>query len=288
MEAIDRPKASIIVTTVGRPTELDRLFASLVQQTYRSFEVILVDQSGDERVRNILQIYQKDFEITGLSTTSIGGSHARNLGSQWATGETICFPDDDCWYPHGLLEQVTNFFTEHTVYAGVTGRAVDEIGRPAVGRWDARAGEINRWNEWTRSSEFTIFMRRHVFIEIGGFDTRIGPGASTPWQANEGDDLILRGLRSGYRFFYQPSLEIFHPSPQPRYGSSTVTRGRKYGRGMGYVLRRHRYPLWFFLYWCARPACGSLLFAARRDPARAKYYWASLVGRLEGWLGAFQ
>ncbi len=273
---------SLVVATVGRVKELDRLFASLTCQSYRHFDVVLVDQNLDERLGELIRRFKGEFPITWLRVSECGVSRARNEGLAHAQGEIVGFPDDDCWYPEDLLYRVVEFFRTHSEYDGLAGQAIDESGRPSVGRWATKKGEITRFNEWTRTIEFALFFRRKVVVAVGGFDPTLGPGAGTPWGACEGDDLVLRLLAEGSRIFYDPSLAVIHPSSHS--WAERARRARSYGSGMGRVLRMHRYPTWFFVYWCLRSLGGLGLAALNGDPDRAAYYWQTLLGRIEGWL----
>ncbi len=77
---------SLIVATLGRTAELQRLFESLERQTHRDFEVIVVDQNTDGRLLPILDAFATKLTIRRL--TSIPGlSRARNVGLREATGE---------------------------------------------------------------------------------------------------------------------------------------------------------------------------------------------------------
>ncbi|AFV75540.1 putative glycosyltransferase [Thermus oshimai JL-2] len=278
---------SLIVATRGRTFELLRFLDSLLKQTFSSFEVVIVDQNEDERVASLLDAYRDRLVLTHLRA-SPGASRARNLGANHARGEILTFPDDDCWYPPDLLARVDTFFCSGSEWHGLTGMAVDEEGRPSVGRWAKRAGPITRWNEWTRSAESVIFLRREVFVSLGGFDERLGPGAGTPWASCEGDDLLLRALERGFRLYYTPEVRVYHPDPLGKgrdRDPGLPLRALAYGRGMGYVLRKHGYPLPYAAYHLLRPLGGALWAWLRLDPHRARYHLAVFQGRVRGWLG---
>jgi len=274
---------SLVLATVGRTAEIERFLKSLDAQTNRNFELIVVDQSPDDRLVPVLSRYKHKMPIVYLRSAP-GVSRARNLGLQHVTGDILSFPDDDCWYPATLLEQVAQFFEENPEWDGITGSIVDIDGRFSVGRWDPREGAITFLNEWTRSAEASIFVRRSVVEVIGGFDEELGPGAGTPWMASEGDDLILRALRAGFRFYYNPKFKIYHPHPVGVFDSRNLKRALMYGQGMGYVLRKHGYPLWFVAYFWLRPLGGALLALVFGRLGKARYYWATFIGRLRGWL----
>ncbi len=276
-------KFSLIVATIGRVAELERLMQSLWRQTFSQFEVIVVDQNEDQRLFQPIATYSERLRVRHIRLDSRGVSRARNYGAKAAMGEIVAFPDDDCWYDETLLERANDFFGRHIAFDGLTGPAVDHHGRPSIGRWDKKPGEINRYNEWTRSIEFSIFIRASTFLKLKGFNEAMGPGAGTKWGANEGDDLILRSLANGGRYYYRPDFCVFHPAPPATYNDNSLAKAQAYGMGMGHVLKVHRFPWWFVSYYLVRPALGATLSIIRGDFSKAKYYWAMLKGRFLGW-----
>ena len=194
---------SLIVSTLGRTAELGRLFSSLEAQTYRDFELILVDQNRDERVRPIFDPYAERFSAVRVHSAK-GALRGRNVGIENARGDVIAFPDDDCWYPPTLLETVANLLNDHPEWDGVTGRHAESS------RWSNRPVRINRINVWKRAIEWTMFQRRSVVEKVGCFDETLGPGAQTPWGAGEGTDYLIRAVDEGFHYQYEPSIEVHH------------------------------------------------------------------------------
>jgi glycosyltransferase involved in cell wall biosynthesis len=105
---------SLIVATLNRVTELERLLNSLEAQSYRDFEVLVVDQNPDERLLPVLDAHD-GLTIRHLRSQR-GLSRARNVGLRVAGGDIISIPDDDCWYPPDLLRNLTEWFEAHPEY----------------------------------------------------------------------------------------------------------------------------------------------------------------------------
>src|ERR1700761_2332755 len=100
---------SLILATVDRVQELTRLLRSIEAQQMPGLELIVVDQNVDDRVKVLLDQAALFTSYTPIRS-SRGLSRARNAGLAIARGHIIGFPDDDCWYPEGLLPQVKAWF----------------------------------------------------------------------------------------------------------------------------------------------------------------------------------
>src|SRR5262245_21074046 len=247
---------SLLLATRGRTEELHQFFRSLLAQTWRDFEVIVIDQNPDERLVETLKPYAGKFRLQHLRSAP-GHSRAINTGFDRATGDIIAFPDDDCWYAADLLERVERFFRENPGWSGITGREIVPPGFSGGGRWDGRSGPITRGNIWRRAITFSIFLRRSA-VEGAWFDESLGVGAGSPWGAGEETDYLLRAIERGHAIYYDPSLGVWHRGRSGPYGAEIFTKARQYGMGIGRVLRKHRYPIHSVAYHLARPFCGAL------------------------------
>jgi glycosyltransferase involved in cell wall biosynthesis len=275
------PLLSLIVATKGRPRPFADLFASLETQTLRDFEVIVVDQNGDDRV-GTPEADGWSFPIVHLRTPDASGaSRARNAGAAEARGSILLFPDDDCWYPRTLLADATRIMTEQGADI-LAGRAADATGRDINGRFEADAVAIDRANVWTTGIEWVVFFKRAVFERLGGYDPEIGIGAATPWQSCEAQDIMLRALAAGCACRYDPVI-FGHHAELDVASPSMLRKGQAYARGLGYVLRLHGYPVTSAANWILRPAVRAALCLLRGDRIRFAYYGNVAIGRLEGW-----
>jgi ADP-heptose:LPS heptosyltransferase/glycosyltransferase involved in cell wall biosynthesis len=283
---VPSPRVSLVVSTINRARELTRLMDSLLSQEFKDFEILVVDQNCDDRIVPILERYQSELNISRIQTLArYGISSGRNDGWRRARGDVILFPDDDCWYPPWFLRKGVELL-DTTGAELVSGRFADESGRSINGRFASRAHFITRTSVWTAQSESASFYRRELLERLGGFDEELGIGSATPWQAAEGPDLILKALERGWVCYYDPSLYGFHHEYDLDDPAEKMTRrGRTYGRGMGYVLRRHRYGLFALLHWALRPLATAFLSAICGRFHRVAYALSVSVGRTEGWTG---
>lgn len=280
-----KPSASLVISTLGRTSALQDLFASLERQTFTDFEVILIDQNDDERLSEMLHDCAYRFPLRHFRRPGERGlSLGRNAGWRLAQGELIIFPDDDCWYPDTFLESAIALMNDQGCDV-VAGRAADESGRSINGRYETTRQVIARTNIWTTQIEWVVLFRREVLEAIGGYDEGIGIGAATAWQSGEGQDIMLRALARGYKCVFDPNLVGHHAELNVARPDRAMRRkGRLYGRGMGHVLRQHEFRLAQRLRWIARPLGGALLNLPRNS-ARSRYLLSVAAGRVEGLMG---
>jgi glycosyltransferase involved in cell wall biosynthesis len=275
-------KFSLIVATIRRTDEMHRLLESLEAQTRRDFEVIVVDQNPDDRLVPILDRFTGVLDLHCIRCPR-GLSRARNAGLKLIMGDVVAFPDDDCWYPGDLLQRVAEYLESNPRIDGLTGRAVDGEGRNSSARWSTSPGILSDFSLFSRGISIGIFLRRKVVDRVGGFDESLGLGSGTPWGSGEESDYLIRAVNRGFAVMYRPDLVVFHDDKTATYDETARQRAYSYSMGMGRLLRKHRYPSWFFGYMCARPFGGTLIALLRGRSTRARYHAAVLRGRIEGW-----
>lgn len=272
---------SLIVPTRGRTEEVGRLFRSLRDQTLQDFEVILSDQNDDDRLVPIVRDSGLTDRFIHLKSSG-GASRARNEGLARSSGDIVCFPDDDCIYPPGILKQVAEFFACHPEYGLLTGCSYADDGGDSVSRFAKQASDVQKMTIHAQCVEFTIFIRRSA-LGTRRFDEQMGVGSLSPWHSDEGPDLILRLQGAGARAYFDPKIAIWHAQPVTSYGAKDVDRAYRYACGTGYFYRKHDYPFWYFAYFMSRTLGGLLLALATLKPGKARFYLARFRGMWRGW-----
>ncbi len=280
-------KFSLVMGTVGRTDEVTRFLTSLSTQPQAGeCELIVVDQNTDDRLEPVLSPFRSMLDIQHLRSPP-GLSRARNVGLQHIRGDIVAFPDDDCWYPPGLLTRVLETFAQHPEVDVVTGRFTNEQGQ-TEGRWLTHAQTLTPYSVWRGAISFSIFLKRPVVDRLDGFDERLGVGAGTPWGAGEETDYLLRTMRSGAQVRYDPDLCLGHPTKTASFDAAAVARHCRYESGFGYVMRKNRFPSWYLPATMARTFCGTLIALASLNRPKAAFKWASLWSRAQGWRQAGQ
>lgn len=59
-------KFSLILATLGRDIEVEKFVLALMEQSYKEYELIIIDQNNDDRIKNIYQNYKNDLKIIYL------------------------------------------------------------------------------------------------------------------------------------------------------------------------------------------------------------------------------
>ena len=105
LKADEQILVSVILTTYNRRHLLPYAIESVFSQTYQNFEIIIVNDCGDD-VWDIIQKYQQD-NIQYLSNLqNYGPAYSRNIAVSAAKGEIVCYLDDDDRYLPEHLETV--------------------------------------------------------------------------------------------------------------------------------------------------------------------------------------
>lgn len=97
-------RISVVVPTYNRASELDRCLDSLVQQTYKNFEVLVCDDGSTDLSKSVVEGYKDRLDLTYIYCDNFGGpARPRNLGVNAAKSPYIAFLDsDDWWAPEKL------------------------------------------------------------------------------------------------------------------------------------------------------------------------------------------
>jgi len=99
------PLISIIVPVFNTDAWLDECVLSLLAQTCRDFELLLVDDGSTDDSGRLCDVWAaRDNRVMALHTANAGVSAARNRGLREARGDYVCFVDSDDWVDPQLLQ----------------------------------------------------------------------------------------------------------------------------------------------------------------------------------------
>jgi glycosyltransferase involved in cell wall biosynthesis len=99
------PRVSVMIPTYNRARLLEGAIESVLAQSYRGYEIIVIDDGSTEDIRAVAAHYGPAVRYTRIERAGI--AEARNVGMRMARGEYLCLLDsDDLYYPHKLALQV--------------------------------------------------------------------------------------------------------------------------------------------------------------------------------------
>ncbi len=120
MNDSERDLISVIVPVYNVEPFLDRCMQSILRQTYRNLEIILVDDGSTDASAQLCDDYaRKDGRVKVLHKTNGGLSDARNAGLELASGAYIGYVDSDDWIEPDMYEQMHRACVENNARIAV-------------------------------------------------------------------------------------------------------------------------------------------------------------------------
>ena len=100
-----KPKVSVVIPTYNSSQFIVETLESVFAQTYKDYEIIVVDDGSTDNTKEVLQPYTS--RIKYIYKENGGPASARNVGIKSAQGEYIAFLDsDDRWLPEKLEKHI--------------------------------------------------------------------------------------------------------------------------------------------------------------------------------------
>jgi len=166
------PRVSVIIPTYNRGWTIERTVDSVLAQTFRDFELIVVDDGSQDDTADILAGYGTDIRV--IRQPNAGVSAARNTGIRAAGGEFIAFLDsDDYWLPEKLHVQIAYLDAHPAAVICQTEEIWIRNGKRVNPKKVHKkpSGRIFRASlALCLVSPSAVMLRRELFDEIGGFD----------------------------------------------------------------------------------------------------------------------
>ena len=193
---------SVVVLPMGdRPEGLAAAIESARAQTGVELEVVLVVNGGDPD-RSLADVVVEPGENTGIP----GG---RNLGAAAASGDFLCFLDDDAWYASDdvlvqAVQEVESMPKVAVVGLGIT----DPEGNTAKRHHPMLGKRPDRTCQATSFPGGACVIRKSAFTEVEGFFAEYFYGL-------EETDLSWRLIDCGWNILYAPLLKVKHPVSPP-------------------------------------------------------------------------
>ncbi len=201
---------SIIIPLYNRPDEIDELLASLCQQAYTDFEVVVVEDGSSRAAKEIVESYGDRLKINYFFKPNEGQGFARNYGFERAEGDFFIVLDSDVLVPTDYLLQVR--------------KNLD------IYHWDAFGGpdaahesftDVQKAISYSMTSPLTTGGIRGNKQHVGNFHPRsFNMGISRQvWEATRGYKLSrrsediefsIRMINQGYKVGLIPEAVVYH------------------------------------------------------------------------------
>lgn len=260
LDALGAPSAStaerltVIVCTRGRPHMLQGCLASLAVQDAPPAQVVVVDNDPAASARAVCA---RRAEVTYVHEPRPGLSIARNAGLAAARGEFIAFTDDDVELSPTWTAEIVRAF-ETSEADAVTGLVLPaSLETPAQRAFELRLGGFTArftplqfdgrflaetWEMgpqvWRIGAGANMAFRRASLAGLGGFDERLGAGASG---CSEDSEFWYRILAAGGRCLYEPRAVVFHHHRRDWRGLRAQYRAYMKGHVAALVAQADRY-----------------------------------------------
>lgn len=184
------PLVSIIIPTFNRAQCVRRALDSVFAQTFRDFEVVVVDDGSTDDTVEILKSYGAQIRL--LCQPNGGASAARNTGLQAARGKWIAFLDsDDQWRPEKLAVQwefalkygATVCFSRCVAETGEWLPDLEEVTSTLKEPGVHHVADPVEFLSRARSHPYlqSLLLEKAWFARTGFFDTTLSAGEDTAW-----------------------------------------------------------------------------------------------------------
>ncbi|MCI7189013.1 MAG: glycosyltransferase family 2 protein [Fusobacterium mortiferum] len=101
-----QPKISVIIPVYGVEKYIRQCLESIINQTYKNLEIIVVNDGTKDNSMKIVEEYLSDERIKIINKQNGGLSSARNRGIEEATGDYISFIDSDDWIDLNMYKEL--------------------------------------------------------------------------------------------------------------------------------------------------------------------------------------
>ena len=106
-------KYSFVIPVFNRPDEVDELLESLTHQTFRDFEVVIVEDGSSVPCKEVVEKYSNSLTLKYFEKQNSGPGQTRNYGAERAEGEYLLILDSDCIVPPTYLEAIETELKEN-------------------------------------------------------------------------------------------------------------------------------------------------------------------------------
>ncbi|RLA87463.1 MAG: hypothetical protein DRG40_00240 [Deltaproteobacteria bacterium] len=197
-------KASIIIVTYNSDHELlFRNLKSLKEQTYKNFEILVIDNSDKGDLKSIISKYSLRYIKL---KKNYGLSLARNVGINLAKGNILIFLDDDAIPARDFVEEHLKAHNKYDII-GLRGKAIPRS-RSIFNYFAVHYDLGDKVIPWFIDLEGNSSFKKEVLLKVGGFNPNLSRAGG-----HEGTELsyrILNIYKDKHKLIYYPHAIIYH------------------------------------------------------------------------------
>jgi glycosyltransferase involved in cell wall biosynthesis len=246
---------SIIIPVFNRPDEVIELLHSLTQQTFKNFEVIIVEDGSTRTCKTEVETFSKDLSVRYFFKENSGQGFSRNYGFERAKGDYFIVFDSDCIIPESYLQTIEDFLLKEPVDAfggpdrasksfTIAQKAINYSMTSAFTTGGIRGSKIHVGTFHPRS--FNMGISRVVYEKTGGYLlTRMG----------EDIEFSIRIIETGFKVGLIDEAFVYHKRRTSLgqfyrqlhfFGRARINISRIYKNELKLV---HFFPLLFLVGW---------------------------------------
>lgn len=216
---------SIIICSYNRASYIGEALTALYNQTASLdlFEVFVVDNNSTDGTPDVFKAWRElhpNGQFNYTTETSQGASYARNTGAKLATGEWLCFIDDDAIASSVFVENIIAHTILHPDIVGFGGKIIPKY-IPSEPKWMSYyvssmvgnfdyAPHATPFENGKYPLESNMIVSKKVFEQVGGFNTALPGVVGTLRIGGEGKELFYKIMSLGHTIYYDPSIMVHH------------------------------------------------------------------------------
>lgn len=278
---------SVIIPTYNRAKHISKAIDSVLAQTYKSYEIIVIDDGSTDDTRQVLASYEG--RIKYIYQENSGHAPARNTGIRAATGKWVAFLDsDDTWLPEKLSKQIEILISSNAkvCYTNVIWNSGEENIPSENHKFESKVFEEPFELLFFRSGHkvlSTLVVDRNILCRVGCFDERLKRHVDVR--------LCLRlAFETSFAYIDEP-LAVFDRSPGLQrvsvdyndgfaaYCGDAITRAEAYFQSVGKsgrIVKELRHQLGHYVSRMALCACDeNHKYSTRRFAIDGLYFGGS-------------
>jgi glycosyltransferase involved in cell wall biosynthesis len=201
---------SIIIPVFNRPDEIRELLFSLKNQTFKHFEVLIIEDGSEIDCKSVAELFSRDLNVRYFFKENSGQGFSRNFGFERAKGDYFIVFDSDCIVPENYLEVVDEYLANNPADCwGGPDRAhpsftpfqkAINFSMTSIFTTGGIRGGKRRIGDFHPRS-FNMGISREVFEKTGGYKiTRMG----------EDIEFSIRIIKSGFRTILIDNAFVYH------------------------------------------------------------------------------